>query len=103
MVAASATAILNDINLSSFRPTPFTERQISLQPNLPKPCKATRFAPVLPTHSRSRGLTNRFPRPAGAHSMPLNKGNVANKVNDLKTTLVRKRARRAVPRGDLVM
>jgi hypothetical protein len=88
MVAASATAILKDINLSSFPRHPFSERQISLQPGKATVCTGLAHA------FYRRAITNRFHARPGTHSMLGNKGNVANKVNDLKTTPARKRARR---------
>jgi hypothetical protein len=45
MVAASATAILTDINLSTFRVGPQPDRQICA-----KPCKNAGLPPVLPTY-----------------------------------------------------
>jgi hypothetical protein len=83
MVAANATAILKDINFS-----------VSLPSSAP-----STFARTAPTAVCDAFLTARVNRllsekPARALDVPLRE-NVGNKVNDRKTTLVRKTLRAA--------
>jgi hypothetical protein len=101
MVAASATAILatailNDINLSTVIGHPFGGPEI-----LPQTCKIPvyrRFAWRIFDGSR---LTDRFPRACAGPPAGRKKENAANKVNARKTTLAKKRIARAlVPDGD---
>jgi hypothetical protein len=83
MVAASATAILIDIDF----PLPEQIVQNYAEPAIagsPSPCQGTFLTALVNRMVSTHGLQ----RPASRG----NKGNVRNKVNDLKTTLGRKDA-----------
>jgi hypothetical protein len=91
MVAASAAAILKDINCST---------SVSVAP-----FGAVNSAQSRQTRRFGRRIFNRARYPAGFHTglgthfSGGNKGNVGNKVNDLKTTLAGKRP----AAGDLLL